>query len=406
MSWKHWRYLVPAILVLVLFAIYWAPLFAAFVYEVIAFFSPLWLPVILLRLAWPLWLTYARSRYAASVTYRTIELVPGHETPRSPHPMELVFYSLYHRTEVSKHDFLMGKIRMPWSFEIYAHAGALRFFVHLPEEHREAVEARIRGEYSDIEMFETRDYSREIQFNPVTMQVAALEYALSKPDPYPLKTYASDEREKEKHDPFQELLEEIASVGKDEHVLLSYLVRPHQRDYVSYFEEPRDSLHKDAYRVIADIIGSHGDIQAASPQKQALVKAIESALQKPSFDCGIRALYIADKSAFKPEFAEKLPTLFSRFDDAELNGFTPYDPSERANFLAGELIELSPYARSLHLVHLFRRRAFFAPPYVGKQFILNTEELATIFHLPHAGHGARLAGRTVVALEPPENLPV
>ncbi len=397
---------IPALLVGILLTIYFAPEAAAFVYETIAFFAPIWLPLLLAYLAWPLWLTFVRSRYVSQVPYTTIELKPGSETPKTARPMELVFYSLYHRSEVTKRDFLLGRVRLPWSFEIYAHAGGVRFFVHLPSEHRTAVEGRIRSEYHDIEMDEVRDYSREIPFHASHMRVAIREYALTKADPYPLKTYESREAEREQKDPFVDMLEELAMVGKEEHVLISYIVRSHQRERRSYFEDPRDSLHDDAYHVIADIVGIKGDVHTIPPPQQAVVVAIENSLKKPSFDCGIRALYVAEKKAFDWSYEQKLDALFSRFNDETLNSFTAYDPAERTGLLASEMFAVSGRVKAAHFMRLFRRRAFFAPPYEGKPFVLNTEELATVFHMPHSGRGSVLAHRASVKLEPPENLPV
>jgi hypothetical protein len=175
---------------------------------------------------------------------------------------------------------------------------------------------------------------------------------------------------------------------------------------MSYFEDPRDTLHEDAHHVIAGIVGATGEIRALPAGKQALVAAIEAALKKPSFDCGIRVLYLADKNRFDESRAQKLDGIFSRFDDNDLNGFSAYDPAEHANFLAKEIFALMPHFKTTHSMDLYRRRAFFAPPYVGEAFILNTEELATVFHLPQPGHGGVVGTGQRAKLEPPENLPV
>jgi hypothetical protein len=400
------KYGIPILLVLTIFTIYWAPEVAAFFYSVVAFFAPLWLPALLVWIAWPVWLTFARSYFVSGIPYSTIELKPGPETPRTARPMELAFYSLYHRTEVTKRDFLFGRMRSPWSFETYLHAGTARFFLHVPKSHVEAVEARIRAEYHDMEIEPVRDYAREIAFHPTSMRVYAREYSLSKADPYPLKTYERYEASAQRRDVFSEMLEELAAVGRNEHLLISYIIRPHQRERRSYFEEPRDTLHEDAYKVIGDIVGPKGELHALPTGKQAVVTAIEAALRKPSFDCGIRALYIADKAAYREDFAKKLDHLFDRFNDEELNGFRAYDPAERTGFLRGEILAMAPYLKAEYLVHLFRRRAFFAPPYIGTPFVLNTEELATVFHMPQAGRGSVVSIRSAAKLEPPENLPV
>lgn len=395
----------PAFLLFVLFLIYFSPETAAFLYTTILFLSPIWLPALLAYSAWPLWFRFARMRYVAGIPYTLVELKPGAETPQTAKPMELVFYSLYHRTDLTKKDFLFGHVRLPWSFEVYAHGGVVRFFVYLPVDHLSAFESRFRAEYHDIEVYEVRDYSREIPFNSSLMRSAFREYTLSKPDPYPIKTYPAYETDAHR-DVFAEMLEELSSMGPGEHILLSYLIRPHQRERKNYFEDPYDTLHEDAYHVIAEIVGIKGEVHALPAAKQALVAAIEGALKKPSFDCGIRILYLAEKNHFDMSREQKLDGFFSRFSDDDLNGFVSYDPTERAGFFAKEIFATLPHFKTSHAMNLYRRRAFFAPPYIGECFVLNTEELATVFHLPQPGHGGVVGSGQRAKLEPPENLPV
>lgn len=390
---------LPVFLVAVLLTIYLSPEAAAFVYDVVAFLAPLWLPALLAYLAWPLWLSFMRQRYIAGIPYAVVELVPGPDTPQTPKAMELVFYSLYHRTEITPHDFLFGASRLSWSFEIYASEGGMRFFVRVPRSHLPAFESRIRAEYHDIEMYEVRDYSREIPFHASSMHAAMREFTLAKPDPYPLATYVS----REESDPFSEMLDGL-SAGAGEHFLISYIIRPHQRERTGYFKDPSDSLHEDAHRAIAGILGTRGELHALPPAQQSLVAAIEAGLRKPSFDCGIRALYIAERRRYDENRARKIEGLFSRFGDSTLNEFASYDPLDRAPFLARETFAALPHVRENHLVELYRRRAFFTTPYVGAAFVLNTEELATVFHLPQSARGGPAGQGT--KLEPPENLPL
>lgn len=407
----HWRVILrTAILVAVVLipiTIYLSPQTAAFMYGVIAALTPIWLPLLLMAILWPLWTTFVRSQFVMSIPYSIIELKPGKETPRSARAMELLFYSLHHRTDISRvASVLFGHIRLPWSFEIHAHAGAVRFYVYLPTAHRSAVESRIRNEYRDIDIDETWDYSRDFYFDPFSMRVAMREYTLSKADPYPLKTFVAYEDEKEKRDVFNELLEDLLTVNEHEHVFVSWIIRPHQRERKKIWLDPTDSLHEDAHVEISKIIGSKGDLHALSIQKQALVAAIENALKKPSFDCGARAMYIAPRSHWNEERAASLDTLFDRFNDSELNSFTSYDPRENVDWPLSEVFSVAPALAMGYMLQLFRRRAFYAPPYYGRSFVLNTEELATVFHVPHVSRASALAKMRGLTLEPPDNLPV
>lgn len=401
------EWLIIGALLAIPLLIYFTPATVAGVFGFVAFFAPIWLPAGLAAIAWPLWLNVIRSRFVDSVPYVTLELKPGDETPPTAKAMELVFYSLYHRTEISRADaYLRGKVRLSWSFEVYAHDGKIRFFAHVPESYRVSLESRIRAEYRDIEIQQVRDYSREFHFDPLHMRLIAREYTLAKPDPYPLKTYVAYEELREKRDVFGEIVEGLAGTSADEHVFLSIIMRPHQRDRLNLFENPRDTLHEAAHEEIQKLVGSKGEMGGLAPATKATVFAIESALKKPSFDCGIRALYIANRSGFDEGYQEKLSRMFDPLNDPDLNGLVAYDPHHRPGFVLSEIFGAVPMLVSAHLLNLYRRRAFFAPPYLGKAFVLNTEELATLFHLPHASRGSALARMRGLTLEPPENLPI
>jgi hypothetical protein len=286
----------------------------------------------------------------------------------------------------------------------------VRFFVHVPEHHRAAVEGRIRAEYRDIDIDEARDYSRERAFNPFETRLAMREFTLAKNDAYPLRTYAAYEHGKERRDPFQELLEELSQVGEKEEVWISMMVRPHQRDWVEgwrgFLDVPRDSLHEDAYDEIHKIVGSHGDVRNLPPAQQELVAGIEKALQKPSFDCGLRVLYVAERSAWREDRIEQIEHLFDRFGDHTLNSFVAYDPREQVSWPMVDVFAALPSLDMEYFLKLYRRRAFFSPPYYGRAFVLNTEELATLYHMPKVGRASALSRSRGSRLAPPDNLPL
>lgn len=399
---------VPLTVILLIFL---APRVAAFIYSVISALAPLWLPVVLAVLLWPLWLTFIRSWYMSKLTYVTLELKPGDNTPKTARPMELIFFSLYYRTEVTRINALVkGIVRVPWSFEVCATNGTVRFFVHVPTHHRAAVEGRIRAEYRDIDIDEARDYSRESSFNPFESRLVMREYTLQKSDSYPIRTYATHEHGKERRDVFNEMLEDLATLGEGEEVWISLMVRPHQRDWPpgfwGFLEVPRDTLHDDAYEQIHKIVGSAGDVRHLPQTQQELVAGIENALKKPSFDCGLRSVYLAHRDHYNEARAASLDTLFDRFGDTVLNNFVAYDPRSRVSWPLSDVFAALPALDMEYFLKLYRRRAFFAPPYYGTTFVLNTEELATVYHMPKVGRASALNRSRATRLAPPENLPV
>lgn len=369
--------------------------------------APIWLPILLTALFVPLWIVYVRSQYVSSIPYVVLELKPGEGTPKTARAAELIFYSLYHRTDISRlMAILVGQVRLPWSFEISASAGTVRFFIRIPKAHRQAVESRFRAEYRDVDIDESRDYARENGFNAFTMRITAREYRLTKSDPFPLRTYEAYESGDKPVNPLADLLETLVAVGTGEHLYISWMVRPHQQERHRLWEAPTDPLQSDARSAIASLVGHAGNLKAIPESKQKVVVAIEAALKKPSFDVGLRALYMADRKHWSEAHAESLDTLFDRFNDNELNGIAPYDPEDQIAWPLSDIFKAVPALLGGYLLNLYRRRAYFAPPYYGKPFVLNTAELATVWHLPHIGRASALGRARGARLEPPENLPV
>lgn len=401
------RIILVSLVLLVPFLIWLAPGVVASVFGFIWFLAPLWLPFLLFAILAPLWILYVRSQYVASIRYTTLELKPGDETPKTPKAMELIFYSLYHRTEVTRvMAILVGQVRLPWSFDVVSHAGTVRFFMRIPTAHRQAIESRLRSEYRDIDIDEVSDYSREVEFSPFKMKLSVREYKFLRPDPYPIKTYEEYEKEKKPENPFMELLERLVSVGENEYFFISYIIRPHQRDRKRIWEESVDTLHKDASKEIESIVGSGGNISELPEGKKDLVKAIEAGLKKPSFDCGIRAIYFAEKESYKIENEELLDTLFNNYEAPNRNAFSAINPEEKIGWPLSDIFNAIPGLKSTYLYNLYRRRAYFAPPYYGDPFVLNTAELATMYHLPYITRSSALARGRGKRLEPPENLPI
>jgi hypothetical protein len=401
------RIVAVSLLLLIPIGIYFVPeLMAAIVAGFFAV-APIWLPVGLTAIFVPLWILYARSQYVASIPYTVLELKPGEETPRTARAAELIFYSLYHRTDISRlMAILVGQVRLPWSFEIAATEGTVRFFIRVPTAHRAAVESRFRAEYRDIDIDEVRDYAREKSWNPFSMRLAMREYSLTKPDPFPLKTYEARESKDGTKDPLHDLLEALVAVGMREQLFISWIARPHQQERRHLWEEPTDPLQSDARTAIESLVGHSGNLKTIPESKQKVVVAIEAGLKKPSFDVGARALYVADHGDWDSARAEGLDTLLDSFGDQELNSFSAIDPEVRIAWPLSDIMKGVPGLMGGYLLNLYRRRAFFAPPYYGKPFVLNTAELATVWHLPHIGRASALGRARGARLEPPDNLPL
>jgi hypothetical protein len=149
------------------------------------------------------------------------------------------------------------------------------------------------------------------------------------------------------------------------------------------------------------------------------IAAIERGVDKMAFDTLIRGLYLSDIKTFNPAYISGFIGSMRQYNSSNLNGFkmSKYtDVSDERKDWA----TIFPFMKKLNakkkakltneMFDAYRLRSFFYPPYQYYRqgpFILNTEELATIYHFP--GNVSATPTLTKIASkksEPPANLPL
>ena len=128
-----------------------------------------------------------------------------------------------------------------------------------------------------------------------------------------------------------------------------------------------------------------------TPGEREIILAVEKKISKPAFTTSIRYVYLGHKA--KPFGASwRLPFgFFGSLFTEHLNGLLPYGKTfpkiHRSWFLPANLVRLRRlYIRKRKLFKNYVRRDRPLYPFNGKfnsgTFIMNTEELATLFHFP------------------------
>ena len=148
-----------------------------------------------------------------------------------------------------------------------------------------------------------------------------------------------------------------------------------------------------------------------SDGERETVKAIERKLAKLPFDVGIRVLYIAKKEVFdKPNGIGGILSAFKHYTTENFNGIKQ-DGDKWSPRLAGNPWEDFRNIRANNLIEgvvdAYKRRCYFYDPYPSTPMVMNTEELATIYHFP----GSVAATPTLDRIpskksQAPSNLPI
>lgn len=394
---------------------------------------PIWLPIFLGAVLWRMWIVYVRAEYFLSQETVLLELRIPREVLKTPLAME-VFLTALHQT-AGENTFIdrywEGKTRPWFSLEIVSLEGQVKFFIWTRKQWKNFIESQLYAQYPGIEVQEVPDYARKIVYNKEKYNAWGCDFALTAPDPYPIKTYTdyglddTQLEEENKTDPITNLIETLGSIGKGEQIWFQIIIRAHKAekrahgilsekvDWHHAAEKEIEKIKKHGKKE-GGIEGEHGEVEFSefkltSGDKEK-IKAIERSIGKTAFDCGMRVVYVAERDKYRGIYTPILRTLLKSYNSPNLNGFKPHHHA----WLAKLDYPWQDYKEHRHnkirkkLIEAYKRRSYFYPPYESSNpFILTTEELATVYHFP--GRVSEMPTFDRIAAkkaEPPANLPI
>lgn len=319
--------------------------------------------------------------------------------------------------------WLKGEQELAFSLEIVGIGGVPHFLVRLPEPYRNLFESHIYSQYGEAEIYEVDDYTKKVPSNipNARWDFLGCGYKLAAPDCYPLKTYKEFETEQEdqeeKVDPIAGLMEGIAKLKAGEQIWIQIAAKPVTASDDGGFMERaeiekskllnRTSKEKKPPRSIPEMImeflstsqisdyepgeeksGPLSPELMLSPGERRKVDALERKISKKYFKCHVHHIYIARKDViFKPNF--RIPmSYFNNFGDNNTNtilpdGKTLTKPAQNWYDWFWFQKRRKYLLKRKFLRNYVRRTPMYYPRVLPQAtFILNTEELATLFHFP------------------------
>lgn len=387
-------------------------------FNLLFFLSPLWITWLLGRWAIFSFVKWRRAVWSTQWEWVLLEIRIPHDNIRTPASMEAFFQSLHipagQGTWYKRHVF--GRTRDWWSFEIASVEGKVRFYVWTRQRIRRATESFLYAQYPDIEIIEAEDYSRLINPSHGDWNMFACEYTFTKPSPYPIKTYVQygndrpHVQDQAYVDPFANVIEMLGALGKGEQFWLQIICRATRHDT----QHGKKSIQQQAKDLINELRTEAAKLNPmgfpnASPGMNLQMEAIERNVGKLQYDVGIRSIYFAKPDKFVGMMAGIAVQLMKVYNSEIFNGLVPAPLwSEKFNDYPWEDIGGRRQAREMHeVVEMYRRRAYFHPPYRGPWLVMSVEELATIFHIPtkHV-QTPGLERKETSTGKPPTNLPL
>jgi hypothetical protein len=401
--------------------------------------APIWFPIVLVFVAWHSWLRYVRLSFISGLKWTLLEIRLPRDVFKSPQAMEIALVNAFHQgggvgTWYAK--YYLGKVLMWFSLEIVSIDGNVFFFIRIPLNFKSLVESQIYAQYPQAEIKIVEDYTDRIPHEMKTnaWSMWGTEFEFTKPDVYPIKTYVDYGLDKstssldpeQQIDPMTQMIEFMGSLGKGEQLWLQIIIQVHSKR----FSEPgkmfggrnwQGLAKEEIQKIVKDGLLVTGDEKIKSTlnltkTQQDVITAIDRHIEKPAFDTGIRAIYLAEKDKFNPINIVGLLGMFKQYNSNTLNGFKPRNPTD-FDYPWQDRSGARKAALKLEMFEAYRLRSYFNAPHSSKKvagkhlsrkpLVLSSEELATLFHFPGRVSETPSFGRIESKkIEPPQNLPL
>jgi len=383
-------------------------------------YSLFWMPIVLGIVLWQVWRAYLLKRYLSQTEWILLEIKLPKEIKKTPLAMEVVLSIFYQSSTGTWYDQLtQGKVMDWFSLELVSLGGSVHFFIRAPQIYKNIIETQIYSQYPNVEIYEVPDYTRYINYQKenTEWEMWGQEYKLKKADAYPIKTYIDfgidyeGAKDETKVDPMTPTLELLGSLRADEQLWLQILIQPSKArlNVPGKWREKRD-WHDEGKELIEDIIKKRKIADGSfnlTPVEEEVVKALQRNISKLGFDCGIRSIYWVKKAGkFDASRIKGLLGLFTQYNSNTLNAFSPAF-TIGVDFPWQDFRKIREKEMKQMLFNAYKRRSYFYPPRKCKPFVLNVEELATIYHFPGQVAETPTFGRIESRKgEPPSNLPI
>jgi hypothetical protein len=322
------------------------------------------------------------------------------EIPRTNDKKELaaeqMLASLHGILRSKKELRFSGTLQEHISLEVAAIGQRIRFYMWMPKHLQAFVEGQIYAQYPTVQIYEqTEDYTERNLHQTV---IHTAELTLTVNETLPIKTFPSFEV-----DPLAAITATLAKLDKeDEEMWIQIMARPIP-----------DNWHKKGEKAVARIkaggglfgagsgaaLNFAGEFLAAltkppaqdgkapelSDRDKTRITAIEEKGRKLGYQVKIRLLYAGHDQHTARLRMQALVGAFKQFNTTNLNGFEAKHPSFNRD----------------------KQLEYFSRLFIDRGFILNIEELASLFHLPHTTvETPNIVWATVKTAEPPPNVPI
>jgi len=262
------------------------------------------------------------------------------------------------------------------SLEIAVIDHSIGFYIWVPMPLRQFIEEQIYSQYPTVQIIEIKDY---VNLEPARSQLIS-EVRLDKDDYLPIKSGSEF-----KVDPLLSLTATLSEFGEKEEAWIQIIISPAYSQWHNDATKYSQSLKNPSPSLVKTILGvSPSDLKASDVSLERS-KAVITKNDKPAFQTTIRIVYRGDAKLIQAKIRlQAITAAFMQFNTANFNQFKQVYLGEKDEYISDYHQRIPSHYTS----------------------ILNAEELAGIYHLPHSViDTANISWANSKVVEPPTNLP-
>jgi len=261
------------------------------------------------------------------------------------------------------------------SFEIVAHEGLVHYYAVVPTVLTDVVRQAVVAAYPSARLEEVEEHNIFSQAGKISGTIGG-EFTLKKSYVYPIATYQESKR-----DAARALLNALSTVTREDGAVIQLMLRPAREGWAKNSIFTANKIKKDKGikapglggifnpKSLMEALWKPPELKEVKQEdkqlsslEQGLVEAIEEKTRHPGYEILIRVVVSSNTAARSQALLKNIIAAFSLFDSTTNNGFK---------------FSISKDIEELVTAYIFR---FF--PQTVTQNILNSVELATVFHLP------------------------
>lgn len=386
------------------------------------------------------WLYMRQVKYAGTIEYMFLAVDIPSDNEQMPKAVEQIFATIAgaHSPLTKGEVWWEGKFQLKFSFEIISIEGYLQYIIRTPRVWEDLVKSAIYAQYPQAEITEVEDYTKDMpnKFPDDKYNLWGAELIPAGNQFFPIRTYMEFEEKLmgEFKDPMAAILETMNNIRPGEQVWLQYIIAPTDTKWSAEAKKFSDKLagkkaapSKPVTGPLSSILTFFGDwatyhntltsatkeessrreepvsrMLYLTPIEKEQVEAVERKAAKIGFECKIRLIYIGPKEIFNAQrVVSAVFGAIKQFNTHNMGALKPDNMTKTTAYYG--LASRKKNIRRTKIIRNYKARDSWAG---RKPFILNVEELATLYHYPIMTVKAPLMPKLEMKKgEPPSYLP-